>query len=89
MSTLEGCGDDFADYGFYDTTPEDDREGIEPYEGLRVRSNYDFSKYIIVSYEEVLELMEKYKITYLEKNPDRKDEVEKYIDDFKKNAKLK
>ena len=90
LSQLIGTGSEDISCEFYHTLSDEEKKEIEPYEGLRIYYIVpQINESIILSYNEVLELMEKYKIPYLEKNPDKKDEVEKYIDDFKKNAKLK
>lgn len=84
ISSMTGCGDDYANYEFYDES-----EGEEPYEGLKISLNWPDEGTLIISNEKVLELMEEFKGRFLEDNPDKKEEVEKYIEDFKNNAKLK
>lgn len=89
FKNLKSFGTDYASYDFYCSMDEENKEGIEPFEGLRVNLLEPGCGTVYVSYEEMIELYNKKKEYYFLINPDQKEEVEKYIEEFKRNANIK
>lgn len=86
---LKSYGTDYADYNFYDTMDIDEKNETEPFEGLMIKLNPPGEGKVYVSYEELLEIIMRNKDMYLVFNPDKKEIIEQYIEEFKKKVNLK
>lgn len=89
IKDLKSYGTEYAEYYFYETMDIDEKEATEPFEGLMIKLNPPGEGKVYVSYEELLEIIMRNKDMYIVFNPDKKEIVEQYIEEFKKKVNLK